>query len=79
MIFEHLFAWLGDLMTWLGSLLPSTGCVEVAAFSGFDIGYLNNYISIPLAATVFAVVVGFEVAVFGFRLAVAIYKLLPFT
>lgn len=77
MIFGFIFSFVEDLGSWLTSLLPTVGCSEVASFDGLETGFFGSYINLTLMATVFGVMVGYELAVFGFRLAVGIYRLLP--
>ena len=77
MIWSHVFNLLGSLVGWLGDKLPTSGCEYASNFVGLDIGYLANYIDLVPVTALFALMVTFELAMFGVRLAVGIYKLLP--
>lgn len=75
MIFSFVFAAIVGVLTWLLGLLPTTGCDSIS-FASLNIGVWGTFLNLPVIVGFFAVMVAFEVAIQGYRVALYAIRLL---
>jgi hypothetical protein len=78
-IFGFIFALVVVMAAWVTSFLPTTGCGAIDGFPTLPSGFVGSYIDLNLVTTLFATMIGYEIAVFAWRLSRGLYKLLPLT
>jgi hypothetical protein len=65
----------GAAVIWMLSLLPTTGCGSLT-FTSLPVGIASAFVNIPAVVTLFAAIIGLEVALQGFRVAMFAARLL---